>query len=176
MRRSLHRRPAVRALLGAALGVLALAGGGCGGDDEPAPAGGPSGGETAPPGAASTNAGGEALAAEALESFLGAIVAEDAAAACDLLSERGVTYVEEGALTRSPPGGGRCERVVVASYGKPSDELLEGFEVVTSTRSTDGSIRLQFVNADTPITRAGAAVVRNEDGRWRVDSAGLPGG
>lgn len=159
---SLDRHRAVRVLLGVGVGVLALLGGGCGGDGESQPEARPSGDET--------------LAATALESFLGALVEGDAAAACDLLSERGVSIVEEGALILSPRGGGRCERVVVASYGTPTEELLDGFEVVSSMRSTDGSIRLQFVNAATPITGAAAAVVRNEDGQWRVDSSGLPGG
>jgi hypothetical protein len=171
---NVYRRRAVRVLLGAGLGALTFAGGGCGGDDSE-PEGRTSSGEADESGATVPSASGETLAAAALEAFLEALVEGDAEAACDLLSERGVSYVEEGALTLSPQGGGRCARIIVASYGTPTEELLDGFEVVSAMRSTDGSIRLQFVNADTPVSRATAAVVRNEDGQWRVDSAGLPG-
>ena len=152
--------------------ALALAAGGCGGDDDESP---DDAGATGTPGGSVRGEGDETQAAAALESFFAALVEGDAAASCDLLSERGRSIVEEGALISSPRGGGDCERVVVNSYGSPTEEVIDGLEVVSAERSTDGSLRLQFVNAATPITGAARAVLRKEGGRWKVDSAGLPG-
>lgn len=157
--------------------ALALAAGGCGGDDESADDAADAG-TAAGAGAETGTVRGEsdeAQAAAALESFFAALIEGDAAAACDLLSERGVAFVEEGALISSPQGGGECERVVVDSYGRPTEELIDGLEIVSTMRSTDGSLRLQFVNAATLITGAAAAVLRKEGGRWKIDSAGRPG-
>ncbi|MEX2197093.1 MAG: hypothetical protein WD844_17610 [Thermoleophilaceae bacterium] len=171
-----RRRP-LHGLLPLIACALALAAAGCGGDDEPSADDASAGGQTDTLRADATGGeSDEADAAATLESFFSALVEGDAAAACELLSEEGASYVEQGALTSSPPGGGECERVVVDSYGAPTDELLDGLEVVSTTRSTDGSLRLTFVNAATPITGAKNAVLREEAGRWKLDSAGVLSG
>lgn len=153
--------------------LAALAGAGCGDDD---------GGDgiqaaAAPEATATEPLGREGQATAALESFLQALADRDAAAACELLSSRGVSIVEEGALIGSPSGGGECEEVVLESYARTDPGVLDEFEVLSFMHSTDGSIRLVFRNADSPRVGgpATAAVVRKERGAWKVDSARIPG-
>ncbi len=163
------RDPVVRPLAAVALAALALAG--CGDDDggasNPAP----------PPGPVPQAAGlsGQTEATAVLEEFLGALVADDGARACGLLSARGVGVVEEGALISSPPGGGPCADVVVDSFGSPEEGVADGLRVVTAERSTDGSLRLSWVNEDSPAIGAPTiAVLRKEGADWRLDSTGMP--
>lgn len=153
--------------------ALACAAAGCGGGDE---GDDPADTRAAPtPGAQQPTVEGDVgEATAALESFLRALAEGDAEAACALLSRRGREIVEEGALIGSPSGGGECEEVVVESYGSPDESVYAGLRVYGSERSSDGSLRLRFANAATPITGAVTAVLRREGGEWRVDSTGLP--
>jgi hypothetical protein len=155
-------------LVAAAFAMFVVSG--CG-DDE-------GGGTSAPtPATAPAAAGleGQTEATAVLEKFLGALVAEDGARACGLLSPRGVSVVEEGALIGSPPGGGPCADVVVASFGSPEDGVAAGLRVVNAERSTDGSLRLTWENADSAAIGAPTvAVLRKEGGAWRLDSTGMP--
>ena len=161
------RHSIIRPMGVVALSVLALAG--CGDDEGNGSAPSPA------PAPAAAGLSGQTEATAALEEFLGALVADDGARACELMSTRGVAAVEEGALIGSPPGGGPCAEVVVDSYNSPEEGIAEGLRVVTAQRSTDGSLRLSWENEDSPVIGAPTvAVLRKEGGEWRLDSTGMP--